>query len=119
MRATIANITDEDVIHCFQNSLSSKNIYRNFGRNHPNTIMELRDMMRRWADQKDEKNERFLKRSNDKRNNGNRSDKSQRNYSEPSRKRKPDHEVLGSLQYSTTKNSVTCQTRGHQTVHIA
>jgi hypothetical protein len=27
IHATIANITDEDVIHCFQNSLGSKNIY--------------------------------------------------------------------------------------------
>jgi hypothetical protein len=33
MRATIANITDEDIIHCFQNSPGSKNIYRDFGRN--------------------------------------------------------------------------------------
>jgi hypothetical protein len=31
MLATIVNITDEDIIHCFQNSLGSKNIYRNFG----------------------------------------------------------------------------------------
>jgi hypothetical protein len=45
IRATIANITDEDVIHYFQNSLGSKNIYRNFGRNHPKTIVELHDMM--------------------------------------------------------------------------
>jgi hypothetical protein len=27
MRATIANITDKDVIHCFQNGLGSKKIY--------------------------------------------------------------------------------------------
>jgi hypothetical protein len=29
--ATIANITDEDVIHCFQNNLTRKHTYRNFG----------------------------------------------------------------------------------------
>jgi hypothetical protein len=46
MCATIGNITDEDVIHCFQNGLSSKNIYCDFGRNHPKTVMELRDMMK-------------------------------------------------------------------------
>jgi hypothetical protein len=28
--ATIANITDEDVIHCFQNGLGSKNFYCDF-----------------------------------------------------------------------------------------
>jgi hypothetical protein len=50
MRTTIANITNEDVIHCFQNGLASKNIYRDFERNHPKTIVELREMMQRWAD---------------------------------------------------------------------
>jgi hypothetical protein len=33
MRTTIANITDEDVIRCFQNGLFSKNTYHDFGRN--------------------------------------------------------------------------------------
>jgi hypothetical protein len=49
-RAAIANITDEDVIRCFQNGLFSKKMYHNFGRNRPTTAMELRDMMARWAD---------------------------------------------------------------------
>jgi hypothetical protein len=75
MRATIANITNEDVIRCFQNSLGLKNIYHDFSHNRPKTIMELRDMMQGWADQEDEENERFPKRNNDKRNNDNRSDK--------------------------------------------
>jgi hypothetical protein len=63
MRSTITKITDEDVIHCFQNDLSSKNIYHDFGRNHPKTIVDLRDMMQRWANQEDEENERFRKRT--------------------------------------------------------
>jgi hypothetical protein len=46
--------------------------------------VELCDMMQRWANQKDEENERFPKRNNDKRNNGNHSNKNQWNYSEPS-----------------------------------
>jgi hypothetical protein len=33
MGATNANITDEDVICCFQNSLFSKHTYHDFGRN--------------------------------------------------------------------------------------
>jgi hypothetical protein len=49
IHATITNITDEDVIHCFQNSLSSKNIYHDCGHNHPKTIVELCDIMKRWA----------------------------------------------------------------------
>jgi hypothetical protein len=47
MRSTIANINDEDVIHCFQNGLASKNIYSDIGRNRPKTIVELHDMMQR------------------------------------------------------------------------
>jgi hypothetical protein len=47
MSATICNITDEVVIHYFHNSLSSKNIYRDFGHYRPKTIVELYDMMQR------------------------------------------------------------------------
>jgi hypothetical protein len=66
MHATVANITDKDVINCFQNSLSSKNIYRDFGRNRPKTVVELYDMMQRWASQEDKENECFPKHNNDK-----------------------------------------------------
>jgi hypothetical protein len=48
-RATITNITDEDVIRCFQNGLFLKHTYHDFGRNCPTTAMELRDMMARWV----------------------------------------------------------------------
>jgi hypothetical protein len=44
-RATIANISDEDVIDCFQNGFTERHLYRNFGRNRPKTIVELRNMM--------------------------------------------------------------------------
>jgi hypothetical protein len=50
MRATITNITDEDVIRCFQNDLFSKNTYHDFGHNRPTITMELCDMMAWWAD---------------------------------------------------------------------
>jgi hypothetical protein len=42
-----SNITDEDVIRCFQNCLFSKNTYHDFGRNRPTIAMGLRDMMAR------------------------------------------------------------------------
>jgi hypothetical protein len=45
MRATIANITDEDIIHCFKNGLGSKSVYHNFRHSRPKTIVELRDMI--------------------------------------------------------------------------
>jgi hypothetical protein len=94
-RATIANIADEDVIRCFQNGLFSKNTYHDFGHNHPTTAMELCDMMARWADQEDEKNDCFPKRNHDKQGNGNgHFDKSQRNNSGNTRKRKSGHEVV-------------------------
>jgi hypothetical protein len=80
MRGTIANITDEDIIRCFQNGLFSKNTYHNFGRNRPTTAVELRGMMARWADQEDEENDRFPKCNHDKQGNGNSHfDKSQQN----------------------------------------
>jgi hypothetical protein len=47
MHATIANITVEDVIHCFQNDLFSKHTYHNFERNCQTTIVELRNIMAR------------------------------------------------------------------------
>jgi hypothetical protein len=50
MRATIANIADEDVIHCFQNSFFSKHTYHDFGRNRLTTTVELHDMTAWWAD---------------------------------------------------------------------
>jgi hypothetical protein len=94
MRATIANITDEDIIHCFQNGLFSKHTYHYFGHNRPTTAVKLRDMMARWADQEDEENDHFPKRNNDKQGNGNNHfDKGQRNNSGNPRKHKPEQEV--------------------------
>jgi hypothetical protein len=71
MRATIAKLTDEDIIRCFQNSLFSKHMYHNFGCNRSTTIVDLRDMMERWADQEDEENDHFPKCNNDNKGNDN------------------------------------------------
>ncbi|RLM69412.1 hypothetical protein C2845_PM17G05580 [Panicum miliaceum] len=72
--ATIANIADEDVIRCFRNGLATKKTYREFRRNLPTIVVQLRDMMRRWADQEDEENDSFPKCKNDKGNKNNRPD---------------------------------------------
>jgi hypothetical protein len=93
-RTTITNITDEDIIHCFQHGLFSKNTYHDFGRNRQTIVVELRDMMAWWADQEDEENNRFPKRNHDKQGNANgHFDKSQRNHIGNTRKCKPDHEI--------------------------
>jgi hypothetical protein len=81
-RTTIANITNENVIRCFQNGLFTKHTYHDFGHNRPTTPMELCVMMAWWADQEDEENDRFPKCNHDKQSNGNgHFDKSQRNHS--------------------------------------
>jgi hypothetical protein len=90
--ATIVNILEEDIIDCFYNGITDPGIYRDFGRNRPKTIAGLRDMMHDWSEQEEKMRERFP-RCNDnnlKRTNDNRTDKSQWDYSGPSRKRKPD-----------------------------
>jgi hypothetical protein len=65
-RATITNITDEDINRYFQHGLFLKNTYHDFRRNRLTTAMDLRDMMARWADQEDEENNHFPKRTHDK-----------------------------------------------------
>ena len=52
-RATIANIADDDVIDCFHNDLATQQLYCDFGRNRPRSVVALRDMMLGWADQED------------------------------------------------------------------
>ena len=70
MRATIANIVDGDVIDCFHNGLATQQLYWDFGRNRPRSIVALRDMMLGWADQEEQERDRFAcrKDNNQKRN---------------------------------------------------
>jgi hypothetical protein len=83
VRATIANISEEDIIDCFYNGLTDPGIYRDFGRNRPKTIARLCDMMHDWSEQEDKMRERFPRHNdlNLKRANNNRADKGQRDYS--------------------------------------
>jgi hypothetical protein len=95
MRDTIANILEEDIIDCFYNGLTDPGIYRDFGRNRPKTIADLRDMIHDWSEQKEKMCERFLRRNDNnlRRTNDNHTDKSQWDYSGSSRKRKLDNLV--------------------------
>jgi hypothetical protein len=83
VRATIANITEEDIIDCFYNSLTDPGIYHDFGRNRPKMVAGLRDMMHDWYEQEEKIRERFPRCTNlnQKRNNDNRADKGQRDFS--------------------------------------
>jgi hypothetical protein len=86
VRTTIANISEEDIINCFYNSITDLGIYRDFGRNRPKTIARLRDMMHDWSEQEEKMRERFLRHNDNnlRRSNDNHTDKSQRDYSGPS-----------------------------------
>jgi hypothetical protein len=92
VRATIANISEEDIIDYFYNGITDPGMYRDFWRNRPKTVAGLRDMMHDWSEQEEKMREWFLRRndSNLRRSNDNRTDKSQRDYSGPSQKRKRD-----------------------------
>ena len=61
-RATIANIADDDVIDCFHNGLATQQLYHDFGRNRPRSVVALRDMMLGWADQEEQERDRFSRR---------------------------------------------------------
>ena len=79
-RATIPNVADDDVIDYFQSGITVQSLYRDFGRNRPKTVVDLRDMMQCWADEEEQECSR-----NDRGGPSNQRD--------PTRKRKPDDAV--------------------------
>jgi hypothetical protein len=50
VHATIANISEENIIDFFYNGITNPSIYRDFGRNRPKTVAGLRDMMHDWSE---------------------------------------------------------------------
>ena len=64
-RATIPNVADDDVIDYFQSGITIQSRYCDFGRNRPKTVVELRDMMQRWADKEEQERNRFPCRNDD------------------------------------------------------
>jgi hypothetical protein len=101
---------EEDIIDCFYNGITEPSIYRDFGRNRPKIIVGLRDMMHNWSEQKEKMRERFPRRndSNLRRPNNNRTDKSQRDYLGPSRKRKPD-DLVAAVDHPSRGRKTTMQ----------
>jgi len=94
-RATIPNVADDDIINYFQSDITIQSLYRDFGRNHPKTVVDLQDMMQRWADEEEQERSGFPRRNNDngKRHNDRGGPSNQRN---PTRKRKPD-DTIGTM----------------------
>ena len=92
MRATIANIADNDVIDYFHNGLATQQLYHDFVRNRPRSVVALWDMMLGSVDQEEQERDRFPCRedNNQKRNGDSRPDKGQRNFD---KKRKPEDTV--------------------------
>jgi hypothetical protein len=86
------NISEDDIINCFYNGITDPGIYRDFGWNGPKTVAGLRDMTHDWSEQEEKMWERFPRHqdSNLRRPNDNCNDKSQRDYSGPHQKCKPD-----------------------------
>jgi hypothetical protein len=109
IRATITNISEDDIIDCFYNGITDLGIYRDFGRNRPKTVAGLRDMMHDWFEQEEKMWEWFPRRqdSNLRHPNDNRNDKSQRDYSGPPRKRRPDDLIATVERPSCGKKSMT------------
>ena len=64
-RATIPNDADDDVIDYFQSGITVQSRYRDFGRNRRKTVVDLRDMMQRWADEEEQERSRFPRHNND------------------------------------------------------
>jgi hypothetical protein len=109
IRATIVNISEEDIINCFYNSITDLGIYRDFGRNRSKTVAGLGDMMHDWSEQEEKMQERFP-RCNDSSlrcPNDNHNDKSRQDYSGPSRKRKPDDLIAAVDRPSRGKKTTT------------
>jgi hypothetical protein len=92
-RATIANVADDDVIDLFHDDIIVQSLYRDFGHNRPKTVVDLRDMMQRWANEEEQEHSRFPRRNNDNNRNCNNDRGGPSNQRDPARKHKPDDTV--------------------------
>ena len=102
-RAIIPNVIDDDIIDFFQSGITVQSLYRDFGRNRPKTVVELRDMMQRWADEEEQEHSHFPRRNNDNNGKSHNDRGGPSNQRDPARKRKPDDTVGTSLTKSSAK----------------
>jgi transcriptional accessory protein Tex/SPT6 len=100
-RATIVDVTDNEVIDLFQDGLYHCRTFEDSGRRRPSSITKLKDMITSWADEEDKANAKYdairSKRKNNpsgsNNNNMDQGGRSNNNYSGPNCKRKPDNTV--------------------------
>jgi hypothetical protein len=111
-RTTVVDVTDKEVIDLFQDGLYHRRTFEDFGRRHPNSIPQLKDMITSWADEEDKANAKYdAIRGKNKQNNGggsgnngNQGGRKNNNYSGPNNKRKPDNTVAA-IQRPAKENS--------------
>jgi hypothetical protein len=95
-RATVVDVTDNEVIDLFQDGLYHCLTFEDFGRRRPKSIPHLKDMITSWADEEDKANAKYdAIRGKSKQNtggsggnNGNQGGHNN-NYSGPNRKPQP------------------------------
>jgi hypothetical protein len=113
-RATVVDVTDNEVIDLFQDGLYHRRTFEDFGRRCPKSIPHLKDMITSWADEEDKANAKYdAIRGKNKQNQGggigNNANQGGHNnnyyyYSGPNRKRKPDNTVVA-IQRPAKENS--------------
>jgi hypothetical protein len=102
-RATVVDVSDNEVIDLFQDSLYHRRTFEDFDRRRPSSITHLKDMITSWADEEDKANAKYDAicskskqnmggNNNNNNNNGNQGGCNS-NYSGPNRKRKPDNSI--------------------------
>jgi transcriptional accessory protein Tex/SPT6 len=55
----VVDVTDKEVIDCFQDNLYHSHTFEDFGRSHPSSISKLKDMITSWVDEEDNANAKY------------------------------------------------------------
>jgi hypothetical protein len=99
-RATVVDVTDKEVIDLFQDGLYHHRTFEDYGRRHPSSITNLKDMITSRADEEEKANTKYdAIRGKNKQNTGDSNDNNRdqggrnNNYSGPNRKRQLDNTV--------------------------
>jgi hypothetical protein len=110
-RATVVDVTDKEVIDLFQDGLYHRRTFEDYGRRHPSSITNLKDMITSRADEEEKANTKYdAIRGKNKQNTGDSNDNNRdqggrnNNYSGPNRKRQLDNTVAA-IQRPTKDNS--------------
>jgi hypothetical protein len=99
--ATVVDVTDEEIIDCFQDGLYYCRTFQDFGRRRLSSITKLKDMITSWADEEDKANPKYDYNCGKGKNNMGRNNYKDQGgcnnnyyyYSGPSRKCKPNNTV--------------------------